>query len=41
VDGASVPEMLGSDEDGHLAEVATLVHELVGMGQLVEGHGAP
>src|SRR5579884_687206 len=32
---------LGADEDGDLAEVAVLAHELVRLGHLVEAHRAP
>src|SRR3954453_4205655 len=30
-----------ADEDRHLAEVPVLVHELVGLGDLLEAHGPP
>src|SRR5205823_4373990 len=33
--------LLGTDEDGDLAEVLVVAHELVGLADAVEGHRAP
>src|ERR671936_389698 len=41
VDGASLALLRRADEDGDLPEVLVRVHELVGLRDLVEGHGTP